>query len=60
MEEKQCPELGCGGRLEQEENANKWTQIFVCSKCGKRYRMEDNKKLQKTKGCVERIKCAAC
>lgn len=59
MEEKKCPEAGCGGVLKKEENASKWINILVCSNCGKRYKMENNK-LQKTKGRVEYIKCAAC
>jgi biopolymer transport protein ExbD len=55
MEEKRCPEAGCGGVLEQEKNANKRTQIFVCVKCDGRYYLEKGK-LLKTKDCEERMK----
>lgn len=60
MEEKKCPEPGCGGVLEQEKNANiRIQQIFVCVKCGARYKTMGNN-LKKMEGRVERIKCATC
>lgn len=58
MEEKRCPEPGCGGVLEQEKNANKRIQqIFVCVKCDGRYYLE-NGKFFKTKDCVVRMEKA--
>lgn len=59
MRDKRCPKAGCKGVLIREENANRWINILFCSKCGNRYKKTKNNKLQKTKGHVEYIKCAA-